>query len=163
MESQWSYGRVTVKLAKAHTTFFNLSCHVYLISIYVKLASSLYHCLNYGFMRNKESWNVELDKPILRRGKGLAVCLLVVDLDFPFPFLIKSNLFLWFLLLFYFCPKIKPELEILIKYKYIWKKWRLLFKNEHTEIISLYIVIWDSMIPNAVDFSALSTNWNNSF
>ena len=29
------------------------------MSIYVKLANSLYHCLNYGFMRNKESWNLE--------------------------------------------------------------------------------------------------------
>jgi hypothetical protein len=32
---------------------------VYLIFINIKLANSLYHCLNYGFMRNKESWNLE--------------------------------------------------------------------------------------------------------
>ena len=35
------------------------SCHVYLISIYVKLLNSLYHCLNYGLMRNRESCNLE--------------------------------------------------------------------------------------------------------
>ena len=32
---------------------------VYLIFINIRLANSLYHCLNYGFMRNKESWNLE--------------------------------------------------------------------------------------------------------
>ena len=29
---------------------------MYLISIYVKLPNYLYHCLNYGFMGNKEYW-----------------------------------------------------------------------------------------------------------
>jgi hypothetical protein len=46
------------------------SVHVYIISIHVKLSNSLYHCLNYGFMRNKESchfrtederWNWKFD------------------------------------------------------------------------------------------------------
>ena len=37
----------------------HLVLHVYLIFINIKLANSLYHCLNYGFMRNKESWNLE--------------------------------------------------------------------------------------------------------
>ena len=33
----------------------NISCQLYLLSIYVKQANSMYHCFNYGFMRNKDS------------------------------------------------------------------------------------------------------------
>ena len=37
---------------------FNFVDHLVLscVCMYVDLANSLYHCLNYGFMRNKESW-----------------------------------------------------------------------------------------------------------
>ena len=47
--------KVVARVNKSPSSPVAILCHVYLLSIYVKLANSLYHCLIYGFMRNKES------------------------------------------------------------------------------------------------------------